>query len=61
VGETVPVKYDPVDHTIVLVDPFRKLVDADLERARQERAQQEILRAKQIEQKEKEARLLRDD
>ena len=61
VGETVAVKYDLVDHTIVMVNPFVKQHEAERENAQRERTREDERNAELIAQKEKEARLLRGE
>lgn len=60
-GETVAVRYDPADHTTVMVNPYQKMNNAQRVREAQERVREEDRRAEQIAQKEREARLLRGD
>jgi hypothetical protein len=61
VGETVAVKYDPVDHTMVLVDPYQKFREAERLEAEAERGKENARQAKERAKKEDEARLLRGD
>jgi hypothetical protein len=60
-GETVAVKYDPVDRTIVLVNPEQKLHEAWRLDAAADRAKEDARRATEAAKKENEARLLRGD
>jgi bifunctional DNA-binding transcriptional regulator/antitoxin component of YhaV-PrlF toxin-antitoxin module len=60
-GDKVAVKYDPVDHTTVLVDPYQKMSEVDRLDAKKDQSKEAARGAEERRERAKEARLMRGD